>query len=232
MNLSGWAEFALALIVFMASHFLPRVGGLRETLIGRIGRRPYFAGYGIVSLVLLFWLIGFAARAPFIELWAASEWTRKVPSVVMPLAMFLAVIGVGTRWPFTLGSKTGTAFDPANPGLAALTRHPLLWALALWSAAHLPPNGDLAHVVLFGGFGVMSLAAMPMFDRRAHAPRAGDDTARLFQAAPVLSLTVLFDPRWLIENRRDLAWRLAIAAAIWAAAFGLHSTVIGVSPSP
>lgn len=146
--------------------------------------------------------------------------------------MLLAVIGVGTRWPYTLGSKAARVFHPADPGLAALTRHPLLWALALWSAAHLPPNGDLAHLLLFGGFAGMSLAAMPMFDRRAKNAQASDDAARAFQAAPVLSLGPLFDPKWLIENWRDLARRLAIAAAIWAAAFGLHSTVIGVSPNP
>jgi uncharacterized membrane protein len=231
MILSGWAEFGLALVVFTASHFLPRVGGLRETLIGRIGRRHYFAGYGIVSLVVLLWLIGSASRAPFIELWPASEWARKVPTVVMPFAIFLAVIGIGTCWPFTLGSKAGTAFDPANPCMAALTRHPVLWALALWSTAHLPPNGALAHVALFGGFAVMSLAAMQMFDRRAKTAPAWDDTAQLSHSAPLFSPQVLFGPRWLIENRRDLAWRLALAAAIWAAAFGLHSTVIGVSPS-
>jgi uncharacterized membrane protein len=78
MTLSGWAEFALALVVFGGSHFLPRWGGLRETLIGKIGRRPHLAGYGIVSLVVLFWLIKSAIRAPCIELWAAPEWTRKV----------------------------------------------------------------------------------------------------------------------------------------------------------
>lgn len=232
MILSGWAEFALALVVFMASHFLPRVGGLRETLIGKIGRRAYFAGYGIISLVVLFWLIGSASRAPYVEIWAASEWTRKVPAVVMPFAIVLAVIGIGTRWPFTLGSKEATAFDPAKPGLAALTRHPLLWGLALWSAAHLPPNGDFAHVLLFGGFAVMSLAAMPIFDRRAKAALATGDTARWFQSAPLLSFETLSDPNWLSANGRDLTWRLAIAAVTWAVAFGLHSTVIGVSPSP
>ncbi|MDR7127397.1 NnrU family protein [Pseudotabrizicola sp. 4114] len=230
MILSGWAEFAGALVVFMASHFLPRWGGLRETLIGKIGRRLYFTGYGIVSLVVLLWLIGSASRAPFVELWAASEWTRKVPGILMPFAMVLAVIGVGTHSPFTLGSKGAKALDPATPGLAALTRHPLLWALALWSASHLPPNGDLAHVLLFGGFAGMSLAAMPMFDGRAKNAIASDDAVRAFQAAPVLSLAPLFDPTWLIENRRDLAWRLAVAVAIWAAAYGLHSDVIGVSP--
>ncbi|MFN4129977.1 MAG: NnrU family protein [Paracoccaceae bacterium] len=230
MNLLGWAEFALALLVFSASHFLPRWGGVRETLIGKIGRRQYFTGYGIVSLVVLFWLIGSAGRAPYVELWAASDWTRKVPGFVMPVALFLAVIGVGTRWPFTLGSKGGAAFDPTNPGLVALTRHPMLWGLALWSAAHLPPNGDLAHVLLFGGFALMSLVAMSMFDRRAKIALGADDTARPFQAAPLLSPATLFDPTWLAENRGSLTWRLTVAAVIWAVAFGLHDAVIGVSP--
>ncbi|MFN3825458.1 MAG: NnrU family protein [Pseudorhodobacter sp.] len=230
MNLLGWAEFALALLVFSASHFLPRWGGVRETLIGKVGRRRYFMGYGLVSLVVLFWLMGSASRAPYVELWAASDWTRKVPGFEMPFAMFLAVIGVGTRWPFTLGSKSGTAFDPTRPGLVALTRHPLLWGLALWSAAHLPPNGNLAHVLLFGGFALMSLVAMLMFDQRAKTALSADDKARLFQAAPLLSPATLLDPTWLTKNRRSVTWRLAVAAMIWAVAFGLHSAVIGVSP--
>lgn len=58
MILSSWVEFALAVGVVTASHFLPRRGGLRETLIGRISRRPNIAGYGIISLLVLFWLIG------------------------------------------------------------------------------------------------------------------------------------------------------------------------------
>jgi hypothetical protein len=82
--LSGWAEFTLALVVLKASHFLPRVGGLREILIGKFRRRLYFPGYGIVSLVVLFWLIAAAGRAPYVEFSATSEWTRKVPGIVMP----------------------------------------------------------------------------------------------------------------------------------------------------
>jgi hypothetical protein len=49
MMLSGWAEFVLVPVVFMASHFLPRAGGLRETQIGKIRRRPYFAVYGTIA---------------------------------------------------------------------------------------------------------------------------------------------------------------------------------------
>jgi uncharacterized membrane protein len=41
---------------------------------------------------------------------------------------------------------------------------PLL--LALWSGAHVAPNGDVAHVVLFGLFAGFALAGMGMADRR------------------------------------------------------------------
>ena len=233
--MTGWAEFALAYGVFGASHFLPRLGGLRARMIGMVGRRSYVAGYGAVSVLVLVWMIGASARAPFIEIWPQLDWTRRVPGMVMPVALFLAVIGVGTRSPVTLGSGRGpvldtTRFDPNRPGLAALTRHPLLWALALWSLSHLPPNGDLAHVLLFGGFGAMSLAAMPVFDRRARSAMDPDEVERLFRAAPLLSACALFSAAWLRENARHLAACVVIAAVLFLAARSLHGVVIGVSP--
>lgn len=163
MILPGWTEFAL--VVFVASHFPPRVGGPRKTLIGRIGRRPYFAGYRIVLLLAPFWQVGSASRTHFIELWAASDWTRMVPVVVMHFAMFLAVIDVETRWPFTLGSKEAKAFDPANPGLTALTRHPLLWALALWAV---PVFSDGS--ICAGSSGTIQIAASPTLVSRSVGP--------------------------------------------------------------
>lgn len=230
MSLAGWQEFAFALSVFTASHFLPRWRGLRDVIIGKIGRRPYFAGYGAVSVLVLSWLIGSAGRAPYVELWSASHWMRQVPSIVMPLAIFLSAIGFRTRSPYTLGSNIGSTMDPANPGLAALTRHPVLWGLVLWSASHLPPNGDLAHVILFSGFAAMSLLAMILFDQRARTALSLEARTRLFQSTPLLSPTVILKPRWLMANARSLIWYLIVAALIWAVALGLHTTVIGVSP--
>jgi uncharacterized membrane protein len=40
------------------------------------------------------------------------------------------------------------------------TRHPMLWGILIWSAAHLLVNGDLASMLLFGSFGVYSVYAM------------------------------------------------------------------------
>ncbi len=42
--MTGWTEYALALVLFVGSHLLPRLGGLRERLMATIGRGPYLAG--------------------------------------------------------------------------------------------------------------------------------------------------------------------------------------------
>lgn len=60
---------------------------------------------------------------------------------------------------------------PARPRITGLTRHPLLLAIGLWAAGHLVPNGDLAHVLLFGRFLAMSIAGMLVLDRRRRRQR-------------------------------------------------------------
>jgi len=36
----------------------------------------------------------------------------------------------------------------------------MLWGMTLWAAAHLSANGDVASLILFGGFGLYSLFGM------------------------------------------------------------------------
>ncbi|WP_305970571.1 MULTISPECIES: NnrU family protein [unclassified Mameliella] len=227
--MTGWTEYALALALFVASHFVPRLGGLRETLIGAVGRRAYFSLYGLLSLALLAWMILAAGRAPYVELWPQLPWTRWVPNLAMPLAMVLLTCGTGLRQPFTLGGRK--AFDPARPGFAAVSRHPLFLALALWAGAHLAPNGDLAHVILFGSFTVMALVAIPAFDARARRV-LGPEAAAFFRTTRVLSLAPLSDPAWRRANAAGLVLRCAIGLLLWLALLYLHTLVIGVAPFP
>ncbi|MEC7761882.1 MAG: NnrU family protein [Pseudomonadota bacterium] len=229
--MTGWTEYTLALALFVASHFLPRLGDLRGRLIARIGRRAYFAGYGLLSLALLVWVIAAAGRAPFVELWPQTGWTRWVPNLAMPVALILAAAGPGLRQPFTLGGKRGVPLDPADPGLAALSRHPLFVALALWALAHMVPNGDLAHVILFGLFAALALAAIPIFDARARQS-LGPDAPAFFATTAILSLRPLARPTWCRANARSLAIRTAIAIALWLTLYALHGPVIGVPPTP
>ncbi|WP_370270237.1 NnrU family protein, partial [Nioella sp.] len=89
--MTGWTEYTLALAIFIASHFLPRIGGLRDGLIAAVGRRVYFSAYGLLSLALLVWVIVAAGRAPYVELWPQVPWTRWVPTIASPIATVLVV---------------------------------------------------------------------------------------------------------------------------------------------
>ncbi|PTE21982.1 NnrU family protein [Cereibacter changlensis JA139] len=228
----GWLSFFAALFLFFATHFLPARGGLREALIARLGRRGYFALYGGLSVALLAWLVAAAARAPYVELWPNLPWQRWAPTLVMPVALFLVVAGIRLPYPYTLGGRRDRPFNPLYPGFAAVTRHPLLWALALWSGAHLLPNGDLAHVILFGSFLGLSLAGMRVFDARARRAMSPDDARIAFRATELLSPLPLFSAIWRENNESALSVRLVIAIILWAVILWWHQTVIGVSPLP
>ncbi len=228
----GWLVYLLALAAFFLTHFLPSRHGLRGRLIGFLGRRVYFALYGFVSIVALAWVILAAGAAPLVQLWPQLTWQRWVPNLVMPLALFLVVAGIGVPYPHTLGGRRSRPFDPLDPGIAAVTRHPLIWAMALWSGAHLLPNGDLAHVILFGSFLGLSLAALRIFDARARRAMSAQEAQIAFRATALLSPLPLFSPVWREMNESALSLRVAIAIVLWAVILWWHQAVIGVSPLP
>ncbi len=231
--LSGWSGFSLALLAFLLTHFVPTRPRLRERLVAALGRRAWFSLYGIVSLLVTAWVIWAAGRAPYLELWPQLPWTRWVPNLAMPLAVAVAVLGLPARTVTLGGPRQPRPESWADPGaFAALTRHPLIWALALWSLAHLVPNGDLAHVVLFGGFALMGLLAMPAFDARARRAMTPEEARAYFGSTATLSLRPLLRPGWWRAAVLPRAGRLLIAALVWLLLLLLHPWVIGASPLP
>jgi uncharacterized membrane protein len=198
LQLAGdWAEFVAALVAFFASHAVPSYGGLRQRLIARLGRRAYFTLYSLLSLLLLAWLIGAAARAPFIELWPFEPWQRLVPLVLVPIAVALALVGLCRPNPLSLSLVPGGTFDPERPGIAGLVRHPVLWATLLWSLAHVVANGDLAHVMIFGLFAALSVLGMLALDARKRRQLGAAQWRELARRTALL-------PRFTLRG-----WRLA-----------------------
>ncbi|TNC51821.1 NnrU family protein [Rubellimicrobium rubrum] len=223
--------FTLAYAGFLLTHFVPTRPRVREQLIWVMGRRAWFSIYGLISLAVTVWVIWAAGRATYIDLWPQLPWTRWVPNLVLPVAIALTACGLPAK-SVTLGGPRVSKLDPKRPGFAALTRHPLLWALVLWSGAHLFPNGDLAHVILFGGFALMGLAAMPAFDARARQALDPLEARDYFAVTSILSVRPLLDPAWRHQEGKPLVPRLVLAAALWLALLLLHPLLIGVTPLP
>ena len=147
------AEFVVAFLVFIGAHVLPTRTGLRDRLIGILGRRAYLILYSVLSLALLAWLIAAAARAPHIAFWPTTRMSVILALIVTAIAAVLLSCGATRPSPVSISLRGGTA-DPQHPGILALTRHPVLWALFLWSVAHCIANGDARrgrHVRKFRG---------------------------------------------------------------------------------
>lgn len=229
---SGWIELVLVVALFFGSHLIPARPLVRARLKAILGERAYLAAYSAVSLALLAWLFVAAGRVPAVVLWDTAPWQLWVPIIVMPFVCVLLAFGVGAAHPLSILGTDRRPFDPGRPGIAGITRHPVLWAFTLWALAHIVPNGDLAHVLLFGLFAAFGAAGMAVVERRRRRTLGMAEWQRLARRTSLVPFAALINGRWHPELRALEAFRLAGAVALYLGFLILHAPVIGVSPLP
>lgn len=221
----AWAEFIAAFAAFFATHSVPVRPPIRPWLVARLGPRAFTAIYSALSLAVLGWLIGAAGRAPHVPLWGWAPWQARVPlAAMLPVCLILA-FAVARPNPFSFGGAFDDRFDPARPGIIRWMRHPLLVAAAIWALAHLVPNGDLAHIILFGSFAAFAIIGQHLIDRR-RSRALGDawwTLSRAVRASPIL-------PR--PQDFGGVLLRMGAGCALYASLIALHPWLFGVSPLP
>lgn len=223
-------NYAIALAVFIVLHVGLSATGLRQGLVGRIGEKTYRALFSIASVAALVWLVmAFNAARDLPEntpLYAPPAWSFHATHGLMLLAFLLLIPGLTTPGP-TLAGFEGTLSnrEPAK-GVHRVTRHPFLWGVALWGAAHLISNGDRASVMLFGGLGLMVILGTRSIDRKSRLRNPGD-WARFAAVTSNVPFAAI------LEGRNKLAlgelWpRLVLALAAFAAVGYFHRLIAGV----
>lgn len=140
------------LVLFLGIHVFSSMRSVRGRLISRLGESAYKGIYSLVSIAGFGLIVAGMGKAPSIHLWDPPSWGRYVAIWFMPFALVLLA----------------AAFIPGN--LKRLTAHPMLWSITLWALIHLLANGDLAGLLLFGGFGIYSLYAMWSQNQRGVRP--------------------------------------------------------------
>lgn len=223
-------EFLIAIAVFVVAHVVPPAPPVRQRLIALFGRRAYMAGYSLLSLGLIAWIIAAAHRAPYVPLWTPAPWQTLVPIVVMPFAAWLLVAGIAEVNPLSISLRSGG--DATEPGpAAAVTRHPVLWAFLLWAASHMVPNGDVVSLILFGGMAILAFAGLAVVDRRARRRLGEERWTRLAAATSVIPFVALAQGRAHLRLSLRFALSLAVAEALylWFLLQG-HIWLIGVDP--
>jgi uncharacterized membrane protein len=223
-------EFLIALGVFLAAHMLPAVPRIRGALTGLLGARTYLALYSALSLALLTWVVLAAQRADTIVLWEPAPWQRWVPLVLMPFAIVLVVAGLTQHNPLSVTLRSGSADAP--PGsIVAVTRHPVLWGFLLWALAHIPPNGDLVALILFGGMALLAGAGMRLVDARTRRRVGAERWAALAATTSILPFSAVIARRTRLRVDRPLAIATIVAVALylWLILSG-HEWLMGIDP--
>lgn len=218
----GLWQLVLAVVLFLASHSLTNRLGFRrraEAVLG--GSRGFTIAYSVLSLLLLAWMIAAYIHAPTVLLWGQEPWMRWVPPLVMPIVCVLAVAGLTTPNPFSIGPGA-KGFDPSRPGILRLSRHPVLWAAGLWAGAHIVPNGDAAALILFAPMLLLAVAGPAMLDRKRRRTLGFEQWSALAAI-----------PRAPVAMLRELGWKRILGGLVlYAALLHLHQPVIGASPLP
>lgn len=177
---------AIGLVMFLGVHVFSSLRPQRKRLIAKIGAGPYKGLYSALSLAGFVLIVFGMGRAEAVPLWTPPEWGRIAAFWITPFA-FVSLV---------------SAYVPGN--FRRATAHPMLWGVALWALAHLLANGDLAGLLLFGGFGLYAFYAMGSQNRRGAKPA---------------------------QNRRSPLYDLlaiGIGLALWATAVYFHASLSGV----
>jgi len=217
-----------ASLYFLLIHFAVSGTRLRDVLVMRLGEGPYRGLFSLASFIGIYWMASAYARSPTIETWGVLPRLRPLVFAVVLLAVLLAVIGLSTPSPTSVGREGRLAAgEAAVRGITRITRHPFLWGVALWALMHLIVNGDLASLVLFGSLLLLALAGTSVIDakRRRRCGEAWEAFARSTSNLPFAAIAA--GRNQLGPALREIGvLRLVVALAVYAVIFALHNRFI------
>jgi uncharacterized membrane protein len=219
------AHLALATAAFLGTHFVSSTP-LRAALLRALGERGYLVAYSVAAFATLGWMIWAYSRAPTQPLWPGL---RLLPALAMPFALILAACAYSTRNPTAIGQSIAMRNNEPARGIIRVTRHPLMWGIMLWGAAHVLARGDLASAVFFGGFVVLAGLGTVLIDARK-ARNVGADWQRFAAVTSNLPFVAIGGGR----NRfvfGEIGWmRVGAGLLLYVLLFLAHAYLFGARP--
>jgi uncharacterized membrane protein len=230
------SALAAAVVLFIASHLVLSMPTLRQALVARLGERSFRALYSLLAIVLIVWVAMAYRDAPVEDVWLPPIGLMHLSLAIMPFACLLVVAGMSTPNPSALGGDTPEVpgREPGGilpVGILKVTRHPVMWGIALWGIAHLLANGDAASLMLFGGMTFLALAGAGAQEtkKRVQLGRRWDGFVAQTSYLPFAAMAAGRTRLRLVEIGW---WRIAAALALYALLLVLHTWLFGASPLP
>ena len=165
--MDGTTHVTIAAAAFVGTHFLLS-HPLRAPLVKTLGAGGFMGVYALVAFATLGWLaLAYRAAPATAPLWNVGEGIWGPVTLVMLVASILL-----------MGSLLGNPALPGPPqaaapvaarGVFSVTRHPMMWAFALWGLCHIAVYPIAANIVVASAIIVLALVGAALQDRKKEA---------------------------------------------------------------
>jgi len=221
------ATLALATGVFLATHYVSSTP-IRGGLVSLLGENVYLGLYTLISLVALGWMIWAYVKAPYERLWWGDEF-KAWAVALMPASLVLIACGLLTRNPSAVRQESALRSMGEPRGILRITRHPVMWGIALWAAVHLIARGDKASAIFFGALLLLALSGPVLIDARKDRT-IGVDWQRFAAITSNIPFATILQGR--NQFRFDeIGWgKVLVGLALYFVLVFLHPYLFGVRP--
>jgi uncharacterized membrane protein len=164
----GLGSIAASATAFVGTHFLLS-HPLRKPIVDAVGNAAFLGIYSVVAAVTLGWLaLAYRAAPAAAPLWPVGEGLWAAVTVVMLLASVL-LMGSIVRNPALPNPGSPTPVPVQARGVFAITRHPMMWAFALWGICHIAIYPVPANIIVAAAIIILALVGAALQDRKKAA---------------------------------------------------------------
>jgi uncharacterized membrane protein len=202
---------------------------LRPRAVSIVGEGAYTAVFSILSLIAIYLLTTQFNIAPYGDkLWLVPEWWRWAQAALMLTAFIFTFAGGMAPNPSAPGGEKVLQNAEVANGILAITRHPIMWGVAIWAITHMISQATWRGFAFFGAFAATALIGSWAQQNRKRNTVPGWEA---FEAK-----TSFFPFVAIMQGRAKLrlgaiGWRpIAIALVAWAAVLHFHFWLFGVQP--
>lgn len=148
---------------FVGTHFILS-HPLRQPLVNTLGEKGFRGLYSVVAFLTL-GLVGWAyPKAPTTApLWSVGDGLWALATVLMLVAAIL-LMGSMVRNPAMPGASNAATAEAR--GVFGITRHPMLWAFAIWGGVHILIYPVAKNIIVAGAIIVLALIGAALQDRK------------------------------------------------------------------
>lgn len=222
------AIFLLLLLAFVLSHIGMTTPPLRDKLVGRLGERGFQGVYSLLSILLLGGAIhAYRTLDPYL-VWVAPAWVWPLCSALMLVA---SVLFVGSLTPANKALAGVPSTNRPPSGVLRLTRHPMMWAFAIWALVHAWLSGSVPTIFLALAIGALALLGAAHQDRKKHR-LLGESWARYEGATSYWPLGAQFSGKQPWSALWPGLVPVLGGALIWALLTFVHPMLMGAPVVP